>query len=161
MNKIGFGGGCHWCTEAIFQSLHGVDLGGRRIIKKKILNDSYSEGIIVHFNTDISIETLLEVHLLTHSSTSLHSMRKKYRSAVYYFDVDDKAVIEFIIKLLGTKNKVTYITQALPFVNFKENAEHFLNYYKRNKKGPFCQTYIDPKLAAIRKKFGRQFRSDF
>ncbi len=88
-------------------------------------------------------------------------MRKKYRSAVYYFDVDDKVLIESIIKLLETKNKVTYITQALPFVNFKENAERFLNYYKKNKEGPFCQTYIDPKLAAIRKKFGRQLRRDF
>ena len=161
MDRIGFGGGCHWCTEAIFQSLHGVDRVEQGWIGSTIPNDSYSEGIIVHFNNDISIETLLEVHLLTHSSTSLHSMRKKYRSAVYYFDVDDKAVIESIIELLGTENKVTYITQALPFVNFKENAERFLNYYKRNKKGPFCQTYVDPKLAAIRKKFGRQFRSDF
>lgn len=161
MKKISFGGGCHWCTEAVFQSLRGVSHVEQGWITSNPPNDAFSEGVIVHYTDDITLDTLVEVHLLTHSSTSIHSMRKKYRSAVYYFDVVDKLAVEEIIKHLALKNNASYVTQVLPFVIFKENTESQLNYYKKNKRGPFCQTYIDPKLTAIREKFRCQFRNDF
>lgn len=161
MNKIGFGGGCHWCTEAIFQALKGVDHVEQGWIASKSPFDTFSEGIIVHHNDDINPDTLIEVHLLTHSSAGAHSMRYKYRSAVYYFDEADKDVVESIIRQLALNNKKDYITETLPFVGFKLNTERYLNYYRNNKQGPFCKTYIDPKLTVIRKKFGRQLRSDF
>lgn len=161
MNKIGFGGGCHWCTEAIFQALKGVNKVDQGWIASIAPFDTFSEGVIVHYNKHITIDTLIEVHLLTHSSTSLHGMRNKYRSAVYYFDADDQPVIDVIIKNLELKNETTYITTSLPFAGFKENTENYLNYYKKNKHGPFCQTYIDPKLAIVRKKNEDRFRQDF
>lgn len=161
MNKIAFGGGCHWCTEAIFQSLRGVGHVEQGWITSDAPNDTLSEGVIVHYDHDISLDRLIEVHLLTHSSTALHSMRKKYRSSIYYFDVRDKLAAEEIISYLEIVNHVSYVTQVLPFATFLENSESQLNYYKKNKKAPFCQRYIDPKLKLIRQKFGRQLRSDF
>lgn len=161
MRKIGFGGGCHWCTEAVFQSLHGVELVEQGWIASLSPFDSFSEGVIVHFHEEITLETLIEVHLLTHSSGNSHSMRNKYRSAVYYFDESDQAVAESFIKELASVNETSYITQVLPFTEFKRNTESYLDYYKRNKEGSFCQTYINPKLEAIRKKFGRQVRDNF
>jgi Peptide methionine sulfoxide reductase len=131
MNKIGFGGGCHWCTEAIFQSLHGVEQVEQGWITSTPPFDTYSEGVIVHYGSDIPLDRLIEVHLLSHSSTSLHSMRKKYRSAVYYFNVEDKRVIEEAIRRIELDSETCYITQALPFVTFKENTKNYLNYYKK------------------------------
>lgn len=159
MNIVAFGGGCHWCTEAVFQSLHGVDHVEQGWITSTPPFDTYSEGVIVHYDSDIPLDTLIEVHLLTHSSTSLHSMREKYRSAVYYFNVVDKRIIEETIRRLALANVASYITQTLPFVAFKENTESQLNYYKKNKQAPFCQTYIDPKLRVIREKFARQSKN--
>lgn len=161
MKKVGFGGGCHWCTEAIFQSLKGVEIVEQGWVSSKIPFDTFSEGVIVYFNNDINLDLLVEVHLLTHSSSSLHSMSDKYRSAVYYFDPNDKAIIETIIGKLALENNRSYITQILPFGEFRLNSERYLNYYKKGKHRPFCQNNIDPKLKAIRKKFGRQMRSDF
>ncbi len=161
MNRISFGGGCHWCTEAIFQALKGVDNVEQGWIASTPPFDTFSEGIIVHYNDDIDLYTLIEVHLLTHSSASAHSMRNKYRSAVYYFNEADKEVVESIIRELASKNKIDYITQTLPYVRFKPNAERYLNYYRNNKQWPFCKTNIDPKLTLIRKRFGRQLRNDF
>ena len=85
-SKIGFGGGCHWCTEAVFQSLIGVEKVEQGFVASFNLHNELSEAVIVHFNHKrISLQTLIEIHLLTHSSTSDHAMRKKYRSAIYTF----------------------------------------------------------------------------
>ncbi len=85
IDKIGFGGGCHWCTEAVFQSLMGVIKVEQGWISAEGTED-FHEAIILHFNSDIiSLKKLIEVHLYTHNSTSNHSMRIKYRSAVYAF----------------------------------------------------------------------------
>lgn len=161
MKKISFGGGCHWCTEAVFQSLRGVNHVEQGWVTSRPPNDTFSEGVIVHYNDDITLDTLVEVHLLTHSSTGLHSMREKYRSAVYYFDEVDKLAVEEIIKCLALENNASYVTQVLPFETFKENTESQLSYYKKNKRGPFCQRYIDPKLTTMRERFGGQLRNDF
>ncbi len=86
MEKIGFGGGCHWCTEAVFQALIGVEKVEQGWIASEGENDSFSEAVIVHFDeSTIDLSTLTAIHLFTHSCTSEHSMWKKYRSAVYTF----------------------------------------------------------------------------
>ena len=161
INKVGFGGGCHWCTEAVFQSLKGVVKVEQGWISSIFPYDSFSEAVIVHFNEMISLEVLIEIHLLTHSSTSKHSMRDKYRSAIYFFNEEDKILIQAILNNLVEINQQDYITQVLPFVAFNENKESQLNYYQKNKEGQFCQNYIHPKLALIRSKFSKQSKSDF
>ncbi len=89
--KIALGGGCHWCTEAVFQSLIGVRSVEQGFVASTEENSSFSEAVIVHFNPeDITLQTLIEVHLHTHKSTSAHSMRQKYRSAIYYFSDEQK-----------------------------------------------------------------------
>ena len=78
--KIALGGGCHWCTEAVFQSLKGVEKVEQGFVAPLQDLNSYSEAVIVHYNADlISLKDLIEVHLDTHKSTSNHSFRKKYR----------------------------------------------------------------------------------
>ena len=160
-HKIGFGGGCHWCTEAVFQSLKGVDSVEQGWIASEAPFDTFSEAVIVHFNTDITLETLIEVHLLTHNSTSRHSMRDKYRSAIYYFDEADKTVTLQKIYSMESENNIKYVTQVIPFKSFKENVESQLNYYLKHKDAPFCQNYISPKLTALRQEFGNQIKEDF
>lgn len=161
IDKIGFGGGCHWCTEAVFQSLLGVERVEQGWISSIFPFDSFSEAVIVHFNEDISLKILIEIHLLTHSSTSMHSMREKYRSAIYFFKPEDQKEIQLILDDLSEQNRQKYITSVLPFIAFNENKESQLDYYQKNKEGQFCQTYIHPKLALIRNKFKKVSKLDF
>jgi len=161
MKKIGFGGGCHWCTEAVFQSLKGVEKVEQGWISSEEPNDNFSEAVIVHFNDAIKIKTLIEIHLLTHSSTKNHSLRNKYRSAIYYFDTADKLLINNLLIEISQINKTKYITQNLPFVSFKKNKESQLHYYQKNKGAPFCTTYINPKLKLLREKYSKHIISDF
>lgn len=150
MNKIAFGGGCHWCTEAIFQALKGVDKVEQGWVNSQAPNQSFSEAVLVHYQPKlIDLKTLIEIHLLTHSSTSQHEMRSKYRSAIYYFNNTDKKMAMHYLKLLSTENAQNYITKAIPFVDFMLNEKQFLNYYKSNPNKPFCETYITPKLQKL------------
>ncbi|TXD52684.1 MULTISPECIES: peptide-methionine (S)-S-oxide reductase [unclassified Polaribacter] len=157
--KIAFGGGCHWCTEAVFQSLNGVYKVEQGWVSSTEENTTFSEAVIVHFNaTEIDLKTLIAIHLRTHKSTSNHSMRTKYRSAIYYFSESQKAEISYIIKMLQTDFIDKIITQVLEFKDFKPSHKEFQNYYKNNPQKPFCEKYIHPKLEFLSKKFSNSMQ---
>jgi peptide-methionine (S)-S-oxide reductase len=152
--KIGLGGGCHWCTEAVFQSLLGVEDVAQGFVASDENHSSFSEAVIVDFNPEmISLGTLIEIHLYTHKSTSAHSMRSKYRSAVYYFNEEQQETIDQILQQLQNHVKEKIITKALPFRNFQESEARFQNYYYSNPEKPFCETHINPKLSLLLKQF--------
>ena len=156
LTKIAFGGGCHWFTEAVFQSLIGVAKVEQGWIAATEKNSAFSEAVIVYFDVEkIDLKTLVEIHLLTHKSTSNHSMRKKYRSAVYYFFYQQKEkTLDIIDELqIGFKDKI--ITKTLPFNRFKLNTVEFQNYYQTNPNKPFCKNYINPKLKFLLQNFSK------
>ncbi len=152
--KLGFGGGCHWCTEAVFQALKGVSKVEQGYISSTNKNDSFSEAVIVHFDyTRIPLEVLIEIHLLTHKSTSNHSFRNTYRSAIYYLEDGIVEDLEHIINELQPEFDNSIITKILPFKEFKPSREQIQNYYKKNPNKPFCEKYISPKLELLKDKF--------
>ena len=158
LKKIAFGGGCHWCTEAYFQALKGVEKVEQGWISAAFPNDTFSEAVIVHYNpTIISLEILISVHLHTHLSTKEHSFREKYRSAVYTFDGEIEEVKKWIY---GMQNDFyePIITKVLSFGEFKLNTEEQQNYYKKNKEGEFCERYISPKLKMIQSVYVDYFK---
>ncbi len=156
LDKIGLGGGCHWCTEAVFQSLKGVYAVDQGFIRSVGVNSSFSEAVVVHFNShEIALEVLLEIHLYTHQSTVYHSMRNKYRSAVYvYKDKEIKRVGEVLRDLQDSFDK-KIITQVLPFKEFTPSDVQFHDYYFSNTTKPFCKTYIAPKLSLLMQQFAK------
>ena len=158
IKKVGFGGGCHWCTEAYFQSLKGVEFVEQGWANSEFPENNFSEAVIVHYNPAIiPLEVLIALHLHTHSSTKDHAFRKKYRSAVYVFDgsIDDYQ------KIISDNQKdfqEEIITKAIIFSQFKLNIESQLDYYTKNKDSVFCQRYISPKLEMIQKEFGNYYK---
>ncbi|MFT5964668.1 MAG: peptide-methionine (S)-S-oxide reductase [Flavobacterium sp.] len=153
-SKIGLGGGCHWCTEAVFQSLLGVMKVEQGYVASIRENSSFSEAVIVYFNSDeISVITLIEIHLHTHQSTSNHSMRNKYRSAVYTFSEVQKQEVEQIIATFQKLSEKKLITQVFPFQTFKASRDEITNYYYNNPKKPFCESFINPKLKLLLNQF--------
>ena len=157
LTKIAFGGGCHWCTEAVFQTLIGVEKVEQGWVSSTEKNSSFSEAVIVHFNVEkIALKILIEIHLLTHKSTSNHSMRSKYRSAFYYFTPHQKKEIIKISEELQSHFENKIITKTLEFKGFKTSSEEFKNYYQTNPDKPFCKNYINPKLKFLLKEFSNQ-----
>ncbi len=117
-------------------------------------NNTFSEAVIVHFNSKIiSVKELIEIHLYSHKSTSNHSMRYKYRSAVYTFSAFQKEEVNTILRNLQSEFDNPIITKVLPFRAFKPSIEQVTNYYYKNPDKPFCKSFIHPKLTLLLQKF--------
>jgi len=156
MEKIGIGGGCHWCTEGVFQMLRGVAQVDQGFIRSDPPADSWAEGVIVHFDPAIiGLPILIEVHLRTHSPAALASYAagSKYRSAIYVHDDGQRREAAEAIEALRPAFDTPIDTRILPLRAFKHSDERFRNYYATDPDRPFCRRYIDPKLDLIRREF--------
>ena len=156
MQRIAFGGGCHWCTEAIFQQhigVNNVEQGWVSATHPEATTPS--EAVIVHFDpTYISLDTLTEIHLFTHNATSNHSFRQKYRSAVYTFSDAQHQEAQTILREKQELFEKALVTHVYPFGEFRLNDEKYLNYYKSNPDKPFCKVRIAPKLRVLLERYG-------
>jgi peptide-methionine (S)-S-oxide reductase len=161
IDKIGFGGSCHWCTEAVFQSLKGVTDVRQGWIASVGDAAAFSEAVIVEYNPEvISLETLIAIHLFTHSCTSNHTMRSKYRSAVYTFNDEQITPATIAIGKLQKEFAEPIITAVIPFKDFKINKDEYLNYYYSNPDKPFCENMINPKLKILMQRFQNEVDAD-
>lgn len=165
-----FGGGCFWCTEAVFQSLKGVlsvtpgYAGGS---KPNPTYDEVSSGktghaevIRIEFDPAIiSYETLLTVFFATHDPTSLNrqgnDVGEEYRSIILYSSEEQREKSEKFIEELEKSSKEggEIVTEVKPLNNFYEAEEYHKDFYKRNSSAPYCQVIINPKLQKVQEKF--------
>jgi len=121
--------------------------------------ETFSEAVIVSFDAAvISLSVLTEIHLRTHASGADHSMRGKYRSAVYVYYAAQREATETVLKALQEGFDAPLVTQVLDFVEFTPSEARFQNYYASGPERPFCKTYIDPKLDKLRKMFGEHYK---
>ncbi|OBX26837.1 peptide methionine sulfoxide reductase [Gelidibacter algens] len=158
---MAFGGGCsrseasesgvHRSCFSILKAVEKVEQG---YVASTNENSDFSEAVIVHFNRKcITLQTLVEIHLLTHNSKSNHSMRKKYRSAIYTFNEVQFETLEGLLREFQKKFNGELITQILPFKDFEPSRAQITNYYFKNPEKPFCETFINPKLKLLLNQF--------
>ena len=160
-SKLGLGGGCHWCTEGVFESLIGVTKVNQGWIASNGEHSGFSEAIEVYFEPAIiSLSDLIEIHLYTHASRSNHSMRTKYRSAIYVYDNIQLKQTLHILDVFRTDFDEAIITQVYAFKSFRKNIIELQNYFYSAPQRPFCQTYIQPKLELLLTRFNRHVDQD-
>lgn len=112
-------------------------------------DDAPSEAALVTVDPSVlPLRDLVAVHLASHSSRSAHTMRGKYRSAIYAGDAD----IDDVTRALALDAVPGTVTRVLALRGFEASAPAFRNYYEtRGPDAPFCARYIGPKLAALRR----------
>lgn len=165
-----FGGGCFWCTEAIFQRMTGVKCVMSGYSGGKIPQPTYREvcsgrtghAEVIRIEYDphqVDFSSLLLVFFKTHDPTTLNrqgaDVGTQYRSVVFYHDEAQKRATESIIQKLTearvfARPIVTEISPASAF--YPAEAEH-QDYYRTHEYQPYCQVVIQPKLH----KFLQQF----
>lgn len=166
-----FGGGCFWCTEAVFKMLKGVykvDPGYSGGATSNPTYDEVSSGKTGHaectrveFNPDeISYKDLLTVFFGSHDPTTLNrqgaDVGTQYRSVIFYTTENQKKIAEDLIKEINDSNKLgkSVVTEVVPLGEFYVAENYHKDYYERNKEAPYCELVINPKLEKIVKEFG-------
>ncbi len=165
-----FGGGCFWCTEAVFKMLNGVNIVLPGYSGGNIANPTYeqvcsgntghAEVIYIEFDPlKIKYKTLLTVFFASHDSTTLNrqgnDVGTQYRSIIFYTNENQKNEAQNIINEINNSNKDgdPVVTELKPFDKFYEAEDYHKNYFERNKNAPYCQVIINPKLEKIQKDF--------
>jgi peptide-methionine (S)-S-oxide reductase len=177
IQKITFGNGCFWCTEAIFQTLKGVTsvtsgyMGGhiKNPTYEQVCNGDtgYAEVIHLEYDADeISFDELLLVFFRTHNPTTLNrqgnDIGTQYRSAIFYYTDEQKQQSEAMIKRL-TDEKVfdkPIVTEVTKASDFYKAEDYHQNYYNDNSNKSYCAFVIQPKLNKFAKEFADKIRPE-
>jgi peptide-methionine (S)-S-oxide reductase len=170
IQKITFGNGCFWCTEAIFQSLKGVIsvtsgyMGGKNSnpTYEQVCSGTTGHAEVIHLEYDadaLSFDELLLVFFKTHDPTTLNrqgnDVGTQYRSAIFYYNDEQKQAAEAMIKTLIAEKVfdspiVTEITSASAFYKAEDYHQ---NYFNDNSNKSYCAFVIQPKLNKFAKEF--------
>jgi peptide-methionine (S)-S-oxide reductase len=170
-----FGGGCFWCTEAVFAELRGVEsvipgyAGGHKdnptYYEVCSGTTGHAEVTKVEFDpSQIGYRDLLGVFFATHDPTSLDRQGAdkgpQYHSVVLYTKDEQKAEAEASIRELeeSTYKPGQIVTDILPLDKFYEAEDDHKDFYARNPGSMYCQIVISPKVQKVRKEFSSQLR---
>jgi len=172
MKTAVFGGGCFWCTEAVFRMLKGVLNVESGYAGGSASNPSYenvssgntghAEVIRVTYDPAlISYEDLLTVFFGTHDPTTPNrqgaDVGTQYRSVILYGSDEEKAVAERVAKEIqeSLKDGSRVVTQIVPLDTFYPAEDYHQKYFENNKGAAYCQLVIEPKVEKVRKRFAQ------
>ncbi len=170
MEVATLGGGCFWCTEAVFGELKGVVKVEPGYSGGSLANPTYeqvsagttghAEVVQITFDPSIiSFREILEVFFAMHDPTTLNrqgaDVGTQYRSVLFYHDREQKAKIEKLIEELDNAKiyGAPIVTKVEPFKIFYEAEDYHKDYFKSNPEQPYCRLVIAPKIAKLRKNY--------
>ncbi|HEY6186428.1 MAG TPA: peptide-methionine (S)-S-oxide reductase MsrA [Pyrinomonadaceae bacterium] len=169
------GGGCFWCTEAVFDELKGVERVESGYSGGGIANPTYqqvcsgttghAEVIQVTFDPQvISFKEILEVFFTVHDPTTLNrqgaDVGTQYRSVIFYHDEEQRRVAEEVIKKLDAEKlwDGPIVTEVAPFEAFYEAEDYHQEYFRLNGSQPYCRMVVAPKVAKFRQHYREKLK---
>ena len=175
VEKATLGGGCFWCTEAVYKELKGVEKVVPGYSGGHVKNPSYrevcdgttghAEVVQITFNPKVvSFSEILEVFFMTHDPTTLNrqgnDVGTQYRSAVFYHNEGQKQIAEKVIALFEDERVYDdpIVTEVTEFDVFYEAGDYHKNYFERNKNQPYCQFVVAPKVEKFKKIFKEKLK---
>jgi peptide-methionine (S)-S-oxide reductase len=170
--KAVFGGGCFWCTEAVFKMLKGVvsvlpGYAGGQVphpTYEAVCGGSTGHVEVVQIEYDpalVAFETLLTVFFSSHDPTTFNrqgaDVGTQYRSVVFYTTPEQKKQAEEFITGLNASAAMgdPVVTTVEPLDVFYEAENYHKDYYARNSEAGYCRAVINPKLKKVKEKFAK------
>ncbi len=170
IERVAFGGGCFWCTEAVFLILKGVIsvtpgyAGGNTenpTYEQVCLgNTGHAEVILIEYDPNvISFEKLIEVFFDSHNPTELNrqgnDVGTQYRSIILYMNEEQKKFAESYIKKLVDSGKYQkpIVTEILPLSKFYPAEEYHKEYYLKHPNEGYPYAVIRPKVEKVKDKY--------
>ncbi len=172
--KATFGGGCFWCTEAIFLQVKGVievvsGYAGGKVPGKPTYREvcsgltGHAEVIQITYDPKvISYKELLIIFMTTHDPTTLNrqgaDVGTQYRSVIYYHNEDQKVVAEAVLEEMKRYYEKPVVTELSPLPKFFEAEDYHQDYYANNSEQGYCQYVISPKLSKLREQYADKLK---
>lgn len=169
MEKVAFGGGCFWCTEAVFKMIKGVTkvlpgyAGGAKedATYEKVSTGTTGHAEVAYLEYDpkqTHFRDLLTIFFGSHDPTTLNRQGNdtgpQYRSAIFYSTSEQKIEAEkFVSEIPGA------VTEVVPLTEFYEAENYHQNYYESHKDASYCQIIINPKLEKVQKEFANLLKN--
>ena len=174
---ITLGGGCFWCTEAVFDRVRGVTDVQSGYSNGQTINPSYeqvctgrtghNEVVRVTFDPRvIGLQQILQIFFATHDPTTLNrqgnDVGTQYRSGIYFHTPEQEQVAKDMLQSMERDgifaNRIT--TEVVPVANYSNAEEYHDNYYARNPHQGYCSAVVGPKVDKFRKTFVQFLRPD-
>ena len=161
-----FGGGCFWCTEAVFERVPGVKSVVSGYSGGLVPNPTYqmvssgetghAEVVQLQFDPDrVSFEDLLHIFFKTHDPTTPNAQGPdfgtQYRSIILFHSEEQKKAALKVAQELKAKRtyRTPIVTELMPFVAFYPAEPYHQDYYRKNRSSEYCQMQIVPKLMKL------------
>jgi peptide-methionine (S)-S-oxide reductase len=168
---ITLGGGCFWCTEAIYLNVRGVTAVESGYTNGDVKNPTYEQvctgrtghNEVVKITFDggvISLDQILQIFFVVHDPTTLNRQGNdsgtQYRSGIYVNSGEQEAAAKaFISKLIADKT-FSQITTEVAFVdNYSKAEDYHQNYFANNPNQGYCAFVVGPKVEKFRKTFAQ------
>lgn len=175
LETITLGGGCFWCTEAVFVAVQGVLDVESGYSNGQIERPSYEQvctgrtghNEVVKLVFDpalVSLRELLEIFFVIHDPTTLNrqgnDVGTQYRSGIYVSDAAQQAVAQGLIAEMAASGVYTQpiVTEVLPLANYWPAEDYHQDFFARNPGQGYCMAVAAPKVAKFRKTFARLAR---
>lgn len=163
---IVLGGGCFWCTEAVFQEVKGVEkvisgYSGGTVPGKPTYREicsgltGHAEVIQLEFDPSVvTLKDLLIIFMTTHDPTTLNrqgaDVGTQYRSVIFYQNEAQEMVANQVVSEVQAYFDNLIVTEISPLKIFFEAEEEHQNYYREHPSQGYCTYVIAPKLAKLR-----------
>lgn len=164
---VTLGGGCFWCTEAVFNQVKGIEkvvsgYAGGNVPGYPTYREvcsgltGHAEVIEISYNPEvISLQEILIIFMTTHDPTTLNQqgadVGTQYRSVIYYANAEEKAIILEVIQQIQPYYDDPIVTEVSKIPTFYPAESYHQNYYENNKGQGYCNYVITPKLTKLRK----------
>ena len=172
LQTLVLGGGCFWCTEAVFVQVQGVLDVESGYCNGHAPNPSYelvctgtsghAEVVkLVYDPAQVSTRELLEIFFLIHDPTQLnrqgHDVGTQYRSGIYFTSPDQAAVARELLDELAKSQHFErpIVTEVEPLRNYAPAEDYHQDFFARNPHQAYCVAVAAPKVAKFRKTFAR------
>jgi peptide-methionine (S)-S-oxide reductase len=168
------GGGCFWCTEAVFQQIRGVQKVESGYAGGKTANPTYKEictgttghAEVVRVSFDsavISYRELLEIFFTIHDPTTLNRQGNdtgtQYRSVIFYHSDAQETVAKEVIAQMSDVWDDPIVTELSPAPTFYIAEDYHQNYFRQNPDQGYCAVVVAPKVAKARKLFASKLQA--
>ncbi len=171
---ITLGGGCFWCTEAVFEQVDGVvavesGYSNGHVVKPSYEqvctgNTGHNEVIRVTFDAEsISLREILEIFFVIHDPTSLNrqgaDQGTQYRSGIYWHTPEQETVAQAVRAELNEQLKGRVVTEIQREDNYSRAEAYHQHYFAQHPGQGYCAMVVVPKVEKFRKTFRHRVKA--